>query len=118
TSGSSGQPKLVQLSHRALITNALGTADLAGITAADRIASPLPLYHAGGLSSGLVLSLATGALWCSQARFNADDLLQEIIDRQCTVVQGVPTMFKALIDKVSVAPLPVSTLRLGFVGGA
>lgn len=118
TSGSSGQPKLVQLTHQALIANAHGTATLAGIRPDDRIASPLPLYHAGGLSSGLVLSLVTGALWCSQARFNADELLDTILLRQCTVVQGVPTMFKALLKKIPFQPLPGATLRLGFIGGA
>jgi len=118
TSGSSGRPKLVQLSHQAVLINAMGTAKLAGIQADDRIASPLPLYHAGGLSSGLVLSLVTGALWCSQARFDTDDLIRLILQQDCTVVQGVPTMFKALMHQLAGKPLPGSKLRLAFIGGA
>ncbi len=118
TSGSSGRPKLVQLSHRAIVLNAWRTAEGAGIGAEDRIASPLPLYHAGGLSSGLVLSLVTGALWSSQPRFAAQDLLA-MIDADCsTVVQGVPTMFKALMVEAAKRPLHKRSLRLGFAGAA
>jgi fatty-acyl-CoA synthase len=119
TSGSSGRPKLVSLSHAALLANARATAAAAGLTEADRIASPLPLHHAAGLSSGLILSLATGATWCGTHRFGAATTLAQIRTLGCTAVQGVPTMFKALMERVAgTGEGPCPSLRLGFVGGA
>ena len=119
TSGSSGRPKLVSLSHRALLANARSTADAAGIGPEDRIASPLPLHHSAGLSSGLLLSLVTGALWCSTHRFEATTTLAQIGSQRCTVLQGVPTMFNALMEaSARRGEGPCPTLRVGFVGGA
>ncbi len=118
TSGSTGRPKAVVLSQRALVLNARRTAQAAGIDGSDRIASPLPLYHAAGLSSGLVLSLATGALWCSSHRFEPRTSLGLIERHAATVFQGVPTMFKGLCDAVGERPGATGSLRLGFIGGA
>lgn len=118
TSGSTGLPKAVVLSQRALILNALRTAEAAGIDGSDRVVSPLPLHHAAGLSSGLVLSLVTGALWCSSHRYEPATSRQLIETHAGTVFQGVPTMFKGLIDAVSASPLTTDALRLGFIGGA
>ena len=118
TSGSTGRPKAVVLSQRALVLNALRTARAAGIGGEDRIASPLPLYHAAGLSSGLVLSLATGALWCASHRFEPRTSLDVIEDRAATVFQGVPTMFKGLCDAIADRPEAAASVRLGFIGGA
>ena len=61
TSGSTGRPKLVVLSHRSLVVNSAITADRSNVTDRDALASPLPLCHSGGLSSGLVMGIATGA---------------------------------------------------------
>lgn len=119
TSGSTGRPKLVVLSHQALLTNAALTAAVSGIGAEDRLASPLPLIHAAGLSSGLILGIASGALWCISHRFRPDVVLDQVERHRCTVLQGVPTMFKAVMDLVAQRPeCDISSLRLGFIGGA
>jgi len=118
TSGSTGGPKAVVLSQRALLTNALLTARAAGIDGGDRVVSPLPLYHAAGLSSGLLLSLATGALWCTSHRFEPATSMALIEARDATVFQGVPTMFQALIELAGRRDCALPSLRLGFMGGA
>ena len=118
TSGSTGRPKAVVLSHRALISNAMMTAAATGIGVGDRLAAPLPLYHVAGLSSGLILALATGALWCGSHRFRPDVQLAQIRVHECTVIQGVPTMFKALCDEATRADVATPSLRLGYIGGA
>ncbi|MFI7024284.1 class I adenylate-forming enzyme family protein [Micromonospora sp. NPDC049900] len=120
TSGSTGPPKMVALSARNLIANARWTADAAGLGATDRIASPLPLAHAAGLSSGAVLALVTGALWVSVSRFRTEPVLTQIARHRCTVLQAVPTMATMLADTVEAAPdrFDLSSLRVGFLGGA
>lgn len=120
TSGSTGRPKLVVLSHRSLVVNSAITAERSGVTEKDALASPLPLCHSGGLSSGLVMSIATGALWCTTYRFRAELVLGQIERHRCTVMQGTPTMFKATLDALASSPrkIDVSSMRLGFVGGA
>jgi len=118
TSGSTGSPKAVVLSHRALLTNALLTARAAAIDSGDRVVSPLPLYHAAGLSSGLLLSLVTGALWCTSHRFEPATSMALIETCNATVFQGVPTMFRALIDLAGRQDCVHPSLRLGFIGGA
>ena len=118
TSGSTGQPKAVVLSHRALLLNAARTAAHAGFVATDRLASPMPLCHAAGLSSGFVLALATGALWCTSPRFQAAHLWSLIDRHRCTVLQGVPTMFTGLLGFVEQHGLATPSLRLGFMGGS
>ena len=118
TSGSTGKPKIVVLSHRALVINAVETARASGIVAGDHLASPMPFVHAAGLSSGFILALATGALWCTSHRFRPDVLLAQIHQHQCTVMQGVPTMFKGLVDHMDKTGADTPSLRLGFIGGA
>ncbi|QOC92211.1 class I adenylate-forming enzyme family protein [Micromonospora craniellae] len=120
TSGSTGPAKMVALSARNLIANARWTADTAGLRAADRIASPLPLAHAAGLGSGAVLALVTGALWVSVSRFRSEPVLTQIARHRCTVLQAVPTMATMLADTVETAPdrFDLSSLRVGFLGGA
>jgi fatty-acyl-CoA synthase len=118
TSGSTGRPKLVALSQRALITNAVQTARGAGIGPGDSLCSPLPLFHSAGISSGLILSLATGAPWCTTHRFRPDSALTQINANGCTVLQGVPTMFKGLLDLMDQSGADTPSLRLGFIGGA
>ncbi|MDH3234650.1 MAG: acyl--CoA ligase [Alphaproteobacteria bacterium] len=118
TAGSTGRPKAVVLSQRALLTNAMLTAQAAAIDGDDRVVSPLPLYHAAGLSSGLLLSLATGALWCTSHRFEPATSLALIDAHHATVFQGVPTMFQALTDLGRKRGGDYPSMRLGFIGGA
>ncbi|WP_406070635.1 class I adenylate-forming enzyme family protein [Micromonospora sp. NBC_01638] len=120
TSGSTGPAKMVALSARNLVRNAQWTARSAGLRAADTIASPLPLSHAAGLSSGAVLALATGTLWVSMRRFRSESVLDAIDRHRCTVLQAVPTMATMLADRVESEPgrWDLSSLRVGFLGGA
>lgn len=118
TSGSTGRPKIVELSHRALVLNAQATAEAAGIVPGDVMVSPLPFVHAAGLSSGFVLALAVGSTWITGHRFRPDVTLAQIRLHRATVLQGVPTMFKALLDLVEQQGVKTDSLRLGFIGGA
>ncbi|MEV7327391.1 class I adenylate-forming enzyme family protein [Micromonospora sp. NPDC093244] len=120
TSGSTGPAKMVALSARNLVRNAQWTARAAGLRQSDTLASPLPLAHAAGLSSGAVLALVTGALWVSTRRFRSETVLDLVERHRCTVLQAVPTMATMLADRVEGEPgrWDLSSLRVGFLGGA
>ncbi|WP_320065515.1 class I adenylate-forming enzyme family protein [Micromonospora sp. RTGN7] len=120
TSGSTGPAKMVALSARHLVRNAQWTALAAKLRPTDTLASPLPLAHAAGLSSGAVLSLVTGALWVSTCRFRSETVLDMVERYRCTVLQAVPTMATMLADRVESEPgrWDLSSLRVGFLGGA
>lgn len=118
TSGSTGRPKAVVLSHQALAVNADLTARAAGIGPGDRIAAPLPLFHSAGLSTGLILSVVRDAAWVGFHRFRTEAVLTDIVDRQCTVVEGVPTMYANLLDRMAATGTATPSLRLGIIGGA
>jgi long-chain acyl-CoA synthetase len=109
TSGASGAPRGVMLSHRALLANVEQCAALrpAPVNAADRVLLALPLFHAYGLGPGLLQVCSAGATVVLLDRFGPEDALDAIGKYLVTTVIGVPTMYQALLD------LPEERLRAG-----
>jgi long-chain acyl-CoA synthetase len=109
TSGASGVPRGVMLSHRALLTNLDQCAALrpAPVTAADRVLLALPLFHAYGLGPGLLQVCHAGACAVLLDRFEPGAALAAIERHLVTTVIGVPTMYRALLQ------LPTERLRAG-----
>ena len=71
TSGSTGAPKRVLYRHRDLVANARGCVERLGLTAADRVAIPVPTFHMYGLGAALLPALIAGASVDLQPRANA-----------------------------------------------
>jgi long-chain acyl-CoA synthetase len=96
TSGSSGEPRLVARSARAVQANLRHVADALQATAADRFLAVVPFWHANGFSNCLLLPLSCGAGIVTMGRFVPRLALETIRAQQVSVVIGSPFIFKAL----------------------
>jgi fatty-acyl-CoA synthase len=119
TSGTTGSPKGVLLTHRNLLNNAKVCIDGMGITERDRIAVPVPLYHCFGCVIGTLVSVVSGAtMILPAATFDAGATLQAIHDERATAIYGVPTMFIAELEHADFRTFDLTSLRTGMMAGA
>jgi long-chain acyl-CoA synthetase len=97
TSGTTGTPKGVPLSHRNLGANiqALLREKLAG--AGDRVLLPLPLHHAYPLTVGLLSALAAGAAVVLPSGISGPEISRALADCRCTIMVGVPRLYEAML---------------------
>ncbi len=119
TSGTTGSPKGVLLTHRNLVNNAYIVGREMMTTAADRLCSPVPLYHCFGCVMSSLLAIVHGiALVLPAAQFDPLATLQAIEAERCTLIYGVPTMFIAELEHPDFRKYDMSTLRGGMMAGA
>ena len=117
TSGSTGNPKGVLLSHGNLLTNARGVIAHTGLTAADRLLHVMPMHHTNGLNNQLFSPFLVGATVCFAGRFSARDMPQLMAQYRPTIVTGVPTMYSRMLDE-EFSPDSLSELRFARCGSA
>jgi acyl-CoA synthetase (AMP-forming)/AMP-acid ligase II len=119
TTGTTGHPKAVMLTHRNLLFIAAVSSTLRGLTPQDRAYGVLPISHVYGLASVMLGTLYAGACLFLAPRFSAAAMLRAILDDQLTIMQGVPAMYARLLELTagSDAPLP-SHLRFIYAGGS
>ena len=100
TSGTTGTPKGVPLSHRNLCANieALLREKLAG--AGDRVLLPLPLHHAYPLTVGLLSALAIGAAVVLPSAISGPEISRALADCRCTIMVGVPRLYEAMLTGI------------------
>jgi fatty-acyl-CoA synthase len=118
TSGTTGKPKGVMLPHRMVAWNGWNTAVCWGYREDDVSPVFTPLYHAGGLGVSLVPLFATGGTIVLHAGFDAAEVLETVARERCTVVFGVPTIWKLLLEHPSFASTDLSSIRWCISGGA
>ncbi len=118
TSGTTGKPKGVMISHRMVLWNAINTV-LSWELSADDI-SPVftPMYHAGGLFVFLTPLFAAGGTIILHDGFEAGEVWRTIGRERCTVVFGVPTTFRLMIDVPQFSSADLSSVRWFISGGA
>ena len=120
TSGTTGMPKGVLHSHRAMYLHAMGTcmADSIGLRETDRVLPVVPMFHAFGW--GLPYAAAfTGAELLLHGADSSPAAVGALIERErATVAAAVPTIWKDLLPSLRTGEVDVSSLRLVFVGGS
>lgn len=119
TSGTTGKPKGAELTHRNLSTNAATTVDtLINVGPEDVILGCLPLFHVFGLTCGLNAAVKAGALLTLVPRFDAAKALEVVSRDRVTVLEGVPTMYSAMLHSSDADDTDMSSLRTCITGGA
>jgi fatty-acyl-CoA synthase len=119
TSGTTGAPKGVLLTHRNLVNNAMLVGRQLQASPADRLCSPVPLYHCFGcVMSSLMTAVHGAALILPAPQFNALDTLRSIHQERCTMIYGVPTMFIAELEHPEFSSFDLASLRTGIMAGA
>jgi O-succinylbenzoic acid--CoA ligase len=113
TSGTTGEPKLVVLTMKNVLSSAVASAFRLGVTPDDRWFDPLAVYHMGGVAP-IVRSALYGMAVVVTGDFDAETTLDALDKYDCTGVSLVPTMLRRLLDAGS---LPDS-LRFVLLGGA
>ena len=118
TSGTTGKPKGVMVPHRMVSWNAMSTACSWQLREDD--VSPIftPLYHAGALGAFLTPIIAIGGTIVLHAGFDAAEVWRTITAERCTVVLGVPTIYKLLLEVPEFATADLSSVRWLISGGA
>jgi acyl-CoA synthetase (AMP-forming)/AMP-acid ligase II len=120
TTGTTGDPKGVMLTHAGLLFIAATARDLRHLTPADRVYGLLPISHVYGLASVCLGTLEAGASLHLQARFDPAAMVRFIEERRLTVCQGVPAMYAKLLDhlRATHACLHATALRFLYAGGS
>jgi fatty-acyl-CoA synthase len=118
TSGTTGKPKGVMIPQRQLWWNGYNTALNWGLR--DDDVSPVftPLYHAGGLAAFLIPIFSVGGTIVLHKSFDVTEIWRTIESERCTVVLGVPTIWKLLMDAPEFATADLSHVRWLISGGA
>jgi fatty-acyl-CoA synthase len=119
TSGTTGSPKGVTLTHHNILNNGYFTGRAMRLTEADRICIPVPLYHCFGMVMGNLASVTLGATMVYPGEgFDPLATLRAIEQEKCTTLYGVPTMFIAELDHPEFKNFDLKSLRTGIMAGA
>ena len=118
TSGTTGFPKGVMLTHYNVVNNGKCIGDRLGLSTADRFLIQVPMFHCFGMVLSMTSSMTHGATLCPLPYFSAKSSLACINQERITAMNGVPTMFIAMFNHPDYRKTDFSHMRTGIMAGA
>lgn len=118
TSGTTGFPKGVMLTHSNLTNNAFNIASCMKLTDEDRLCIPVPFFHCFGCVIGTLAAVSVGATMVPVQKFDPETVLRTVEKEKCTALHGVPTMFIAELNHPNFEQYDLSSLRTGVMAGS
>ena len=118
TSGTTGFPKGVMLTHYNVVNNGKCIGDRMGLSTADRMMIQVPMFHCFGMVLSMTSSMTHGATLCPLPYFSAKASLSCINQEKITCFNGVPTMFIAMFNHPDYRKTDFSHMRTGIMAGA
>ena len=118
TSGTTGFPKGVMLTHYNVVNNGKCIGDRMGLSTADRMMIQVPMFHCFGMVLSMTASMTHGATLCPMPYFSAKNSLACIHQERITCFNGVPTMFIAMFNHEDYRKTDFSHMRTGIMAGA
>lgn len=118
TSGSTGMPKLVMTSHYSRVNSGIQQGYDLRATENDVFCMAVPMFHCFCISANVLAALSWGACLCIPDDRHTESILYAIEKHHCTVLNSVPTLFKAILAREDFAQRDLSSLRIGIIGGS
>jgi fatty-acyl-CoA synthase len=118
TSGTTGFPKGVMLTHYNVVNNGRQIGDCMKLTEQDRVCIPVPFFHCFGCVLGTLAAVTHGSAMILLEQFDPLRVLQAVQNEKCTALHGVPTMFIAELNHPDFKNYDTSTLRTGIMAGS
>jgi fatty-acyl-CoA synthase len=118
TSGTTGFPKGVMLTHHNIGNNGYWIGAYMNFGPQDRICIPVPLFHCFGCVLGVMASLNSGATMVILEKYDPVNVMMSVEKEKCTALYGVPTMFITVLEHPLFSKFDFSTLRTGIMAGS
>jgi HIP---CoA ligase len=118
TSGTTGVPKGVVMTHARTLRVANDWAAMTGLGPDDRYLMVNPYFHMFGLKAGILACVAAGATMLPEPVFDVDHVLARAADEQVTVLPGPPTLYQSILDHPDRGRHDLSSLRVAVTGAA
>lgn len=118
TSGTTGFPKGVMLTHYNVVNNGKAIGDCMDLSTADKMMIQVPMFHCFGMVLAMTASMTHGTTMCPITAFSPRKGLHCINQEKITAFHGVPTMFIAMLEHPDFEKTDFSHMRTGIMAGS